>query len=116
MPTLNVAAAAQAYINNHRAARAADRHPIVDATSTRVQALAALTAAEEVWTALTGLTGQDAMDYAERVLAGDASTQLTTAGGAEGSLLVTLWADGTGEVAHRADGRWGIPTPLVVEP
>lgn len=65
---LNVTAAAQAYLANHRAAAKWRRGPAEAPPSERLvaaRAMAALTAAEEVWHALTGLYGQEAMDYAE---------------------------------------------------
>jgi hypothetical protein len=46
-------------------------------------------------------------------------TQLLIANHPDGSqTLVTLWGDGTGEVATRPDLRatWGIPTDLEVAP
>lgn len=46
-------------------------------------------------------------------------TQLLIANHADGSqTLVTIWDDGSGEVATREDRRhtWGIPTELEVAP
>jgi len=35
-----------------------------------------------------------------------------------GQALVTIWSDGTAEIAFRADqrDRWGIPTPMEARP
>lgn len=34
----------------------------------------------------------------------------------DGEALVHVWADGTGELAHRENGRWGIPRLLTPAP
>lgn len=65
---IDLHAAAHTYLVIVGTANKTARHPSPRHVMAAAQAAAALTAAEELWAALTGLTGRAAIDYAEELV------------------------------------------------